>query len=158
MWVSSKVAICRLVLEPTSTASRPSGVLNGEMSLRYVTAKPSLSEILLSTRVVKKFSLMTCWPANVNIPISPLVPGLMPLLGIDQKGRYLWTEGSTPPGIGAGVHAGEVSGAEQRVPLRAATEGTVSKLVMPRDWRIPSSSPKTNNLSFRIAPPACAPN
>src|ERR1700730_4913832 len=106
------------------------------MSPWYVVARLSLSEILSSTRVVKKFSLMTCWPAKVKIPISPFVPDLMPPLGRGQKGRYFCAEASTV--IAVGVQAGIGSGAEQRVPLRAAAEGTVSTAVMPFDCRIPS--------------------
>src|ERR1700688_4665527 len=106
------------------------------MSPRYVAARLSLSEILLSTRIVKKFSLTTCWQGKLNMPISPFVPGLMPPLGTDQKGRYFWTEGSTV--IVVGEQVGVVSGAEQRVPLRAAAEGTVSTSVMPFDCLIPS--------------------
>src|ERR1700731_4610630 len=102
------------------------------MSRRYVAPRLSLSEILLSTRVVKKFSLTTCWLAKVNIPISPFAPALMPPLGRGQRGRYFWAEGSTV--IVVGEQAGVVSGAEQRVPARAAADGTVSKLVMPFDW------------------------
>src|ERR1700730_12537072 len=99
------------------------------MSLTYVPVRVSLSEMLLSTRVVKKFSLTTCWTAKLNIPISPFVPGLMPRLGTGQKGRYFCTEGSTV--IGVGVQGGVVSGAEHRIPPRAATEGAVPTLVMP---------------------------
>src|SRR4029077_5869342 len=101
------------------------------ISARYMAARPSLSEILLSTRVVKKSSLMTCLPANLNVPRSPFVPGVRPALGKGHKGRYFWTEGSTA--IIVGTQAGLVSGAEQRVPFRAATEGTVSTFVMPFD-------------------------
>src|ERR1700756_4823688 len=103
------------------------------MSPRYVAARLSLSEILLSTRIVMKFSLMACWPAKVKIPISPFEPGWVPPLGAGQKGRYFWADGSTV--IGVGEQAGVVSGAEQRVPPCAATDGTVSTLVMPFDWR-----------------------
>src|ERR1700692_2737755 len=101
------------------------------MSPRYVAARLSLSEILASPRVVKKFSLTTCWAAKVKIPMSPSVPELMPPLGRGQKGRYFWAEWSTVTVVG--VQAGVVSGAEQRVPLRAAAEGTVTTLVMPFD-------------------------
>src|ERR1700730_4247175 len=108
------------------------------MSLTYVPVRVSLSEMLLSTRVVKKFSLTTCWTAKLNIPISPFVPGRLPRLGKGHKGRYFPAAASTPPGIGVGVQAGVVSGAEHRIPLRAATEGAVPTLVMPFDWRMPS--------------------
>src|ERR1700674_5320184 len=102
------------------------------MSPRYLAVRLSLSEILLSTRAVRKFSLIACWPAKVKIPISPFDPALMPPLGTDQKGRYFWAEGSTV--IVLGEQAGVVSGAEQSIPLRAATDGTVSTSVTPFDW------------------------
>src|ERR1700674_5686796 len=102
------------------------------MSPRYVAVRLSFSEILLSTRIVKKFSLMTCWPAKVKIPMSPFVPDLVPPLGTCQKGRYFWAEGSTV--IVFGEQAGVVSGAEHRVPARAAADGTVFTVVMPFDW------------------------
>src|SRR6266550_4517920 len=107
------------------------------MSPRYVTARLSLSAILMSARVVKKFSFTTCWAAKVKIPMSPSVPGTIPPLGRGQKGKYFWAAGSTPPGTGVGVQD-DASGAEQRVPLRAAGDGTVDSLVIPFDWRIPS--------------------
>src|SRR5487761_336735 len=106
------------------------------MSPRYVPVRLSLSEILPSTRAVTKFSVITCWPEKVARPMSPLLPGLLPPLGAGQKGRYFWADGSTV--ILDGVQAGVVSGAEQSVPPRAATEGTVTRLEVPRDCRIPS--------------------
>src|ERR1700688_1035158 len=89
MWVSSRVKNWRLVLELNPTSLRLSGELYTALSPRYVAARLSLSEILISPRVVKKkFSLTTCWPAKLNIPRSPFDPALMPPLGRDQKGRY----------------------------------------------------------------------
>ena len=48
-----------------STLFSPSGDEYGVRSNMYVPNKVSLSEKLWSTRVVKKFSFTTCWPAKV---------------------------------------------------------------------------------------------
>ena len=72
----------------------------------------------------------------MNDAISPFDRGRI-LSEMGQKGRYFWTEGSTTPGngvdgIGAGVQGLDgSSGAEQRIPLRAAFEGTEIELGMP---------------------------
>src|ERR1700674_2307898 len=102
----------------------------------YVPKRLPLSESLISTRVVTKFSLTACWPGKVNTPISPL-PSMDPSRRC-QKVKYACALGSTVTAVGVQGLLGSPSGIEHNCPLRAAWDGTVVNEVMPFDCRMPS--------------------
>ncbi len=137
MWVSSRVAICRLVLRSDQQGVEAIGRAIGSdvaqvcgdetVFIRNLVIDSGCEEVLADDLLAGKG----------EYSYIPVCPGLNAAVREGPQGK-IFLGRRVHACIGVGAQAGVVSGAEQRVPLRAATEGTVSTFVMPLDWRIPS--------------------